>query len=122
MFRVFQLLSCVVFFFMAPAFLVADERSSLKAFAETPPLTRTEMKRSLEALKARLPRLPLAPVTIGENGRTRGSTVYNGRARAMYLPAAWYAADFISDPNMSVDPVLKVKIFWVVSRANDCHY
>ena len=122
MFRVFKLLSWVVIFFFASAVVVADEQSSLKASAERPPLTRAEMKWSLEALKARLPRLPLSPVAIGENGSTRGSIVYNARARAMYLPAAWYAADFISDPNMSVDPVLKVKIFWVVSRANDCHY
>src|SRR5690606_26139874 len=77
------------------------------------PATRTEEKTALELLKQRSPRLPVD----GE-----ASVVINGRARRQYLPPSWTAADFKDDPTMSLDPTFKVRIFWIVSRANDCHY
>ncbi|HAN99651.1 MAG TPA: hypothetical protein DCQ98_20475 [Planctomycetaceae bacterium] len=77
------------------------------------PATRTEEKTALELLKQRSPRLPVD----GE-----ASVVINGRARRQYLPPSWTAADFKDDPTMSLDPTFKIRIFWIVSRANDCHY
>ena len=118
MHRVLQFIFCGLGAWLAPALLMADEES--QPVSTPPPATRSEMKRELEALQLRAPRLPLPPPTDAQGAR-RGS-VYNGRARALFLPSAWYSADFLSDPTMSVDSVLKVKVFWVVSRANNCHY
>jgi alkylhydroperoxidase family enzyme len=104
------------------------------------PQTRPEMKRALEKLKQRQPRLPLPPVENAETG-TRPS-VNNGRMRSHYLPAAWSSTGrtarpagtaaptegtaprgrFPSDPSMTLDNTFKVKLFWIVSRGNNCHY
>jgi AhpD family alkylhydroperoxidase len=97
------------------------------------PRTRPEMKQLLEALKSRKPRLPLpatpAP-TLGEHtatttlpsGQPRRSLVNNSRMRSHYLPESWHARTFRSDPNMTVDYALKTRLFWIVSRLNNCHY
>lgn len=119
MLRILRFGLCGLVVWLAPALSTGDENP--QAIDSLPPPTRNEMKRVLEALQLRSPRLPLTPPTDQQGTRRRGS-VYNGRARALFLPATWYAADFKSDPSMTVDSVLKVKAFWVVSRANDCHY
>lgn len=78
------------------------------------PANRAEMLRALEALKTREPRLPLE--ASGRGG------VGNGAARRTYLPSAWHAADFRGDDVMTLDRNFKVRLFWIVARANNCHY
>lgn len=82
------------------------------------PATRPEMKRALEALKYRQPRLPLPPVEEG----TGWPTVNNGRMRAYYLPPSWQVLNWGQDPAMTLDYVLVTECFWITSRGNNCHY
>jgi hypothetical protein len=87
------------------------------------PLTRDEMKKALDALKKRAPRLPLpGPPKEEKPGGRR--LVNNGRMRACYLPAE-FRGDFRrgpSDPNLSLDHATRTMFFWIVSRANNCFY
>lgn len=92
-----------------------DDRPTATTPDQEVPATRPEQKAALEALKRRQSRLPL-PST------TSGPSVNNGRSRRHYLPPEWYAADFKDDPTMTLDPTFKVKLFWIVSRGNDCRY
>jgi hypothetical protein len=90
------------------------------------PPTRPEMKQSLEDLKGRTPRIPLPELTEAEKARLgeRGLG-YEARLRALYLPAGEGGGGGFSrepDPNMSLSYQLKTMLFWVVSRANNCHY
>ncbi|MCA9124968.1 MAG: carboxymuconolactone decarboxylase family protein [Planctomycetales bacterium] len=98
------------------------------------PLTRPEMKGALEALKSREPRLPLPPLSPEEIAAGRFS-VNNGRMRSLYLPAEWSSSRSRSpasdrpvgerrgfDQSGTVDGTFKVWLFWIVSRANNCHY
>src|SRR5205085_4211938 len=67
--------------------------------------------------------------------------VNNGRMRMIYLPSSWSAssrgpatasaaansaargsAGANADPDMTLDEAFKVKLFWIVSRGNNCHY
>ena len=91
------------------------------------PLTRPEMKQYLEDMKARKPRIPLPELTEEEKARLgeRGSG-YEARLRALYLPegerqgGAGFSRE--PDPAMSLDYAFKTELFWIVSRANNCHY
>lgn len=98
------------------------------------PLTRPDMKAALESLKSREPRLPLPPLSPEEIAAGRFS-VNNGRMRALYLPAEWSSSHSSSSSNErpagerrgfdqsgTVDGTFKVWLFWIVSRANNCHY
>src|SRR5262245_63756977 len=90
------------------------------------PLTRPEMKQSLEDLKKRKPRIPLPELTPGEQEKLgeRGGS-YEGRLRLHYLPAGEGRGGEFSrepDPNMSLDYAFKTMLFWIVSRTNNCHY
>lgn len=78
------------------------------------PRSREETKIVLENLKHRKSRLPLP---FNESGM-----VNNVLARKTYLPEGWYSVDFKSDPLMTLSYELKTQCFWVVSRANNCHY
>jgi hypothetical protein len=93
------------------------------------PLTRPEMKQSLEDLKGRTPRIPLPELT--EEDRTKlgeRADNYEARLRYHYLPAGegrgggggGFGRE--SDPNASLDYAFKTMLFWIVSRANNCHY
>lgn len=85
--------------------------------------TRPELKQQLEALKGRTPRLPLPPLTEAEKAASKTKIVVsNGRARQLYLPKSWYAADFLPDPEARLDNTFKVRLFWIVSRCNNCLY
>jgi AhpD family alkylhydroperoxidase len=92
------------------------------------PRTRPEMKRWLEDLKLRESRLPLPPVSASDAAATASpdapgrTVVNNSRMRSQYLPASWHVRAFRSDPDMTVDDALKVRLFWIVSRLNNCHY
>src|SRR5262249_37083786 len=90
------------------------------------PLTRPEMKQSLEDLKGRTPRIPLPELTeeekmlLGERG-----TSYEARVRVNYMPRGQGQTGGFSrdpDPRMSLDYKFKTMLFWIVSRANNCHY
>lgn len=78
------------------------------------PQSREETKIVLENLKHRKSRLPLP---FNESG-----FVNNALARKTYLPEGWYSVDFKVDPLMTLSYELKTQCFWVVSRANNCHY
>jgi hypothetical protein len=90
------------------------------------PLTRPKMKQYLEDLKDRKPRIALPELSEEEKAKLgeRGSG-YEARLRALYLPAGEGAGGGFSrepDPDMSLDYAFKTELFWIVSRANNCHY
>src|SRR5262245_46492557 len=89
------------------------------------PLTRPDVTQALEDLKKASPRLPLPPLTE-EQRREWGDrpVVNNALARFLYLPPELRGGDFVrgADPAMSLDHAFKTMLFWIVSRANNCHY
>jgi hypothetical protein len=91
------------------------------------PLTRPELKQFLEDLKARQPRIPLPELTREEKEKLgeRGAS-YEGRLRYHYMPpgSAPRGGGLSREPgpNMSLDYAFKTRLFWIVSRANNCHY
>lgn len=105
--------------------------------ADDPALTRPEMKARLEALKARTSRIPLPPPTAEELASGK-SVVNNGRLRSLYLPPSWNSwlisgwggsrsvrggtAATLSALQQQPDYAFKTRVFWVVSRTNDCQY
>lgn len=89
---------------------------------EIPP-DRLAILRALEALKTRQPRLPLAPPDGSEGAGGRLGVVNNGRMRGQYLPETLRpSGGRKDDPNMSIPYDFSVELFWLVSRANNCHY
>lgn len=114
------------------------------------PLTRPEMKRLLEDMKQRKPRIPLPEPTAEEReklaqetpGRVGGG--YEGRLRSLYLPpgSAFNGGSRPSgdvkgepgktgsggfgqreqEPAMTLSYAFKVELFWIVSRTNNCQY
>ena len=90
------------------------------------PLTRPELKQSLEDLKGRTPRIPLPALTAEERDRLgeRG-TGYESRLRSHYSSRSEGQGGGFSrepDPRMSLDYKFKTMLFWIVSRTNNCHY
>src|SRR4051812_16024141 len=89
------------------------------------PLTRPEMKKYLEDMKSRTPRIPLPELTdadrekLGERG-----TGYEQRLRYHYMPGNAGRGGFgfsrERDPNLSLDGAFKTELFWIVCRANNC--
>lgn len=100
----------------------AGAAESVEPGAKPIPQDRAELKRALESLKRRESRLPLAGPEADQAAKGPYGRVHNGLARALYLPAEWYAADFKPDPAMSLDPTFKVRMFWIAARGNNCHY
>lgn len=124
-------------------FLMAQQEPKLESIsnqAKVKPLLRPEMKQLLEQLKTRQPRLPMPPAVEGQ------ASVNNGRMRAYYLPESWTGgprpasnnnrpesnsagnsnpstpSNRNADPQMTLDNTFKVRLFWIVSRVNNCHY
>lgn len=90
------------------------------------PLTRPEMKRVLEGLKQRSQRIPL-PADAGAADQPAGTmNSYEAQLRTAYLPPsdsmAAYGFMRQPDPKMTLDYLFKTKMFWIVSRTNNCHY
>jgi hypothetical protein len=91
------------------------------------PLTRPEMKQSLEDLKGRKPRIPLPELTDEEKAKLgeRGGS-YEGRLRYHYMPGGEARVGLggrrEQDPAMTLDYRFKTTLFWLVSRTNNCHY
>ena len=104
-----------------------------------PASTRLEMKQRIEALKQRTSRLPLPAPTEQEIASGR-SLVNNGRLRSTYLPSSWQSfvisgwgggssrrpagGTAATLKALEADPSygFKTRLFWIVSRANDCQY
>ncbi len=126
-------------------------------FAESPqdaprpiPPTRPEMKRLIEDVKVRVPRIPLPALTDAERESSGdASSSYESRLRQHYLsgmeeprggrgpggaggtrgpsgtgqpggPGGTGRRE--QDPDMSLDNAFKVELFWIVSRTNNCQY
>jgi AhpD family alkylhydroperoxidase len=90
------------------------------------PATRSDVKAAMEGHKTARPRLPFPP---GE-GEGPFAKVNNGRFRAYYLPAEFGAGTAggrtgtgpAADAAATLDNTFKTRLFWVVSRANNCYY
>ncbi len=87
------------------------------------PATRTEVKAAMEGHKTACPRILFPP------GEADGllAKVNNGRFRAYYLPAEFGAGGTggrggTPDEAATLDNTFKTRLFWVVSRANNCYY
>jgi hypothetical protein len=110
------------------------------------PLTRPEMKKLLEEVKHRTPRIPLPDLSEEErdNPDPRFNS-YESRVRRLYLdgfdanrsfgfPNSNSASSLASpgtssssgarnqDPLFTLSDELKVELFWIVSRVNNCQY
>ncbi len=96
------------------------------------PATRPEMKQLLEDMKTRKPRIPLPELTDAEKEKLgeRGGG-YEGRVRFHYMPAGDGRGGFGggggfggrgADPNSSLSYEFKTRLFWIVSRANNCQF
>jgi hypothetical protein len=105
------------------------------------------MKQALEDMKVIKPRIPLPELTAEEQEKAKSDervTSYESRLRSHYMPAGsgggrlgGTAAGSKSgttgsktggrggrdqDPKMTLDYAFKTELFWIVSRANNCHY
>ncbi len=105
--------------------------------ADRPAEFRPEMKRRLEALKERQSRLPL-PAPTAEDIASGRRLVNNGRLRSTYLPESWQSQSTrpasaasqapvsdrqrLSEMQRAPDYPFKTRLFWIVSRTNDCTY
>src|SRR5262249_10857517 len=91
------------------------------------PLTRPEMKQSLEDLKGRKPRIPLPELTDEEKAKLgeRGGG-YEAGSRFHYRAGGGgrggLGAVRKQAPAMTLDYRFKTTLFWLVSRTNNCHY
>lgn len=101
--------------------------------------TRPEMKKKIEALKEREARIPLPALTAEEIASGKRS-VNNGRLRSLYLPESWQSnrsstpnaqgsrsgtqnvAATLNQQQQAPDYAFKTRLFWIVSRTNDCQY
>jgi len=102
-------------------------------------VTRQQMKLQLEALKSRSARLPLPAITAEDRASGR-MLVNNARMRALYLPPSWQGfvvpgwggssarqkpastASVLKTMQARPDYGFKTRLFWIVSRGNDCQY
>src|SRR5688500_19034374 len=116
------------------ALLASAARAEEAAEAPLPiPLTRPEMKQSLEDLKERKIRIPLPELTEEDQAKLgERASSYESRLRYHYLPggddrrsgARRGAGGFSRepDPNMTLSYEFKTMLFWIVSRTNNCLY
>ncbi len=126
----------------------ADEPASSSTQSPVP-VTREDVKKALEGSKHATPRLPRPPLTEEEKARAAeaakakgaeaakaeparglgGGIVNNGRMRSYYLSAysaggrggpAGFSRE--PDPSMTLGYPFTTRLFWIVSRANNCTY
>jgi len=96
------------------------------------------MKKVIEGLKNRQSRLPLPDLSAEEVAAGRQS-VNNGRLRSIYMPASWQTNNNprpaaagatprqaeqqrMNQMTSAPDYPFKTRLFWIVSRTNDCQY
>ncbi len=113
--------------------------------ARSTPLTRPQLKRLIEDVKVRVPRIPLPKLTDQDREKL-GDQVdsYESRIRLHYLngiePNRSLASPRVvsptdaarsgqpasvsreQDPEYSLDNAFKIELFWIVSRVNNCQY
>ncbi len=119
------------------AVLILLGASSAVEAGDPPPVspTRAELKQQLEGSKKSKPRLPLPPPpTAAELAEAKarvksipgmgGGIVNNGWMRKYYLPKELTTGGFAreKDPAVTLDYPFKTKLFWIVSRGNNCIY
>jgi AhpD family alkylhydroperoxidase len=91
------------------------------------------MKRLIEDVKVRQPRIPLPELTAEDRERLGGSAEsYESILRMKYTPwvesrrgprtAGSRSGTREQDPAMTLDYAFKVQLFWIVSRVNNCQY
>lgn len=107
-----------------PAAVPADEAGAVPLPV---PLTRPEMKKYLEDLKARKPRIPLPNLTEEDKEKLGDRGIgYERRLRYHYMPGYPARGSFgfssESDPVLSLDYKFKTQLFWIVCRVNNCQY
>lgn len=121
---------------LVPCWAWADDTSAPRPI----PLTRPEMKKHIEDMKQRKPRIPLAELTEEEKAapedRSRG---YESRLRSVYVPGMSDGRNNTprttgtdsprnasggrdNEPGMTLDYQFKTSLFWIVSRTNNCQY
>lgn len=117
-------LSAVIVGLIFPvSFLMANEPGESRE-PNRVPLTRPDMKQALESLKLRKPRVP-APLLTQEEREKLGDSANSLEAalRLRYLSHEYQGAwSRENDPNMSLTYEFKTMMFWIVARANNCHY
>lgn len=110
------------------------------------PITRPEMKRLIEEIKVRQPRIPLPELTAEDKVKLGDQAdSYESRLRYHYLTGiddgrsnsagsrgargtnsagsrTGNLRTLPQDPNMTLDNAFKVELFWIVSRTNNCQY
>jgi alkylhydroperoxidase family enzyme len=96
------------------------------------------MKKYIEEMKQRTPRIPLPELTDDEKAasedRSRG---YESRLRSVYMPGSGDGRNNAprdrnaprtsnggreNEPGMTLDYKFKTSLFWIVSRTNNCQY
>lgn len=113
------------------------------------PLTRPELKRLIEDVKVRTPRIPLPELTDADREKlgTQADS-YESRLRYHYMtgiddgrsgmgggrggqgtgagrgdrPRGEGGTRQENEPGMTLDNAFKVELFWIVSRVNNCQY
>ncbi len=94
------------------------------------PATRPDMKQLLEDMKTRKPRIPLPELTEAEKEKLgeRGGG-YENRLRFHYMPGGNGRGGFggfgfgkEADPKASLTYEFKTRLFWIVSRTNNCQF
>lgn len=106
------------------------------------PVTRPEMKKYIEEMKQRKPRIPLPELTDEEKAATgdNRSRGYESRLRSVYMPSTrdernnntprdpnaprtvGNSGGRDNEPGMTLDYKFKTSLFWIVSRTNNCQY
>jgi alkylhydroperoxidase family enzyme len=92
------------------------------------PLTRPEMKKYLEEMKARKPRIPLPELTEADKEKLgKRGMGYESRLRYHYMPGSGdgrggFGFSRERDPVMSLNTTFKTQLFWIVCRTNNCQY
>lgn len=106
------------------------------------PLTRPELKRLIEDVKVRTPRIPLPELSAEEREQLgMQADSYESRLRFHYLkgiddgrggrtgqPGTTATGGRTGgfrqeqDPDMTLDNAFKIELFWIVSRVNNCQY
>jgi hypothetical protein len=91
------------------------------------PLTRPQLKQYLEDLKDQVPWIPV-PALTDEDRAALGDRAdrYEAQLKHFYMPSGENRGSSSGtrqrDPIASLDSTFKTRLFWIVSRINNCHY
>lgn len=113
---------------LGPVLARADEPAAADDGVPAVPATRDDLKRALEESKHNQPRLPLPSPTEADRARAASGDswgiVNNGLMRRHYLPAGVTMGGFSREPDsrMTLGYPFQTRLFWIVSRANNCTY